>query len=91
MKRVDSDYQFSTNVGSCKWVGNWSVVMPFSNIEGMQTKSLVQQQVKGILAKGSASCSDAIKSYNKGIGGVDLVDQRTAAYHLYRKSSSRFY
>ena len=91
MKRGDSDYQFSTNVGSCKWVDNWSVVMPFSNIEKMQTKSLPQHRVKGLLAKGSVSCSDVIKLYKKGIGGVDLVDQKTAAYYLDRKSSSRFY
>ena len=25
------------------------------------------------------------------MGGVDLVDHRTAAYHLYHKSSIRFY
>ena len=29
--------------------------------------------------------------FNQGIGGVDLVDQRTAAYHLDRKPSIRFY
>ena len=29
--------------------------------------------------------------YNQGMGGVDLIDQRTAAYHLDRKSRVRFY
>ena len=65
--------------------------MLFDNIEGMQTKSLVQRRVKGSTAKVSVSCPDVIKLYNKGIDGVDLVDQRTAAYHLDRKSSIRFY
>ena len=29
--------------------------------------------------------------YNKGISGVDLIDQRAAAYHLDRNSTIRFY
>ena len=33
MKRGDSDYQFSTDVGCCKWMDNRSVVMLFGNIE----------------------------------------------------------
>ena len=36
-------------------------------------------------------CPDVIKMYNQGMGGVDLIDQRTAAYHLDRKSRVRFY
>ena len=67
------------------------MVMLFTNIEGMQTKSLVQRRIKGSVAKVSVSCPDVIKLYNKGMGAVDLVDQRTAAYPLYRKSSIRFY
>ena len=90
-KRGDSGYQFSTDVVCCKWMDNRYVEMLFNNIEGMQTKSLVQCRVKGSTAKVSVSCPDVIKLYNKGIDGVDLVDQRTAAYHLDRKSSIRFY
>ena len=30
------------------------------------------------------------KCYNKGMGGLDLIDERTAVYHLDRKSSIRF-
>ena len=29
--------------------------------------------------------------YNQGMGGFDLIDQRTAAYHLDRKSRVRIY
>ena len=91
MKRGDSGYQFSTDVGCYKWMGNRSVVMLFTNIEGTQSKSSVQHWVKGSAAKVSVSCPDVIKFYNKGMGGVDLVDQKTAAYHLDRKSSIRLY
>ena len=92
MKRGDSDCQFSTNVGCCKWMIKRSVVMLFSNTEEMQAKSSGQYRViKGSAAKVSVSCPGVIKFYNKSIGGMDLVDQRTAAYHLDRKSSIRFY
>ena len=36
-------------------------------------------------------CPDVIKMYNQGMSGVDLFDQRTAAYHLDRKSRVKFY
>ena len=35
--------------------------------------------------------SNVIKMYKKVIGGVDLDDQRTAAYNLDRRSSIRFH
>ena len=91
MKRGDSDYQFSTNVYCCKWMGNRSVVRLFSNTEGMQTKSSVQRQIKGSAGKVNVSCPDVIKFHNNGMGGMDLLDQRTTAYHLDRKSYIRFY
>ena len=34
---------------------------------------------------------DLIKMFNKGIGVVDLIDQRAVAYHLDQKSTIRFY
>ena len=52
---------------------------------------MVQRRVKRSAAKVSVSCLDMIKFYNKRIGKVDLVDQRTAAYYLDGKSSIRFY
>ena len=70
---------------------NRSVVVLFNNIEGMRTKSSVQRRVKGSAAKVSVSCPDVIKLYNKGIGGVELVDQRNSAYHLDRKFFIRFH
>ena len=82
MKRGDSDYQFSTDVGCCKWMDNRSVVMLCSNIEGMQTKSSIQRRAKGSGIKVSISYPDVIKFYNKDMCEVDLVDQRNTAYHL---------
>ena len=90
MNRGDSDYQFSTNFGCCKWMDKQTVVMLFSNIEGMQTKSSVQRQAKSSAAKIFVPSPDVIKFYNKDMGGVDVVDQRTSAYHLDSISSIRF-
>ena len=36
-------------------------------------------------------CPSVVNEYNNGMSGVDLLDQRTAAYMLDRKSSSERY
>ena len=41
--------------------------------------------------KTQVPCPDVIKIYNKGMGDVDLTDQRAAASHLDQKSTIRFY
>ena len=51
----------------------------------------VQRREKGSNNKSSAPRPEVVKLYNIGMGGVDLMDQRTAAYRLDRKSSIRFY
>ena len=65
--------------------------MLFSNIEGMSTVSAVHCRQKGSANKISVACPDVIKLYNRNMGGVDLIDQRTAAYRLDQKSSIQFY
>ena len=58
-----------------------------SNILGMQSRSTTQREMKKSATKVRVSGTDVIEMYNQGMGGVDLVDQRTAAYHIHRKSS----
>ena len=60
--------------------------MLFSNISGIQSTSTVQRRMKRSATKISIPCPDVIKMFNQGMGGVDLVDQRTAAYHLDHES-----
>ena len=91
MKRGDSQYLYSNKIAYCKWLDRHSVTMLFSSVEGMTTTSTVPRRQKGSASKNQVSCPDLIKKYNKGIGGVDLIDQRAAAYHLDRKSTIRFY
>ena len=51
----------------------------------------VQRREKGSKTKSLVPGRKAVKLYDSGMGGVDLMDQRTAAYCLDRKSSVRFY
>lgn len=85
LRRGDHKFLFSENVGYCKWFHNQSVIIRFGNVEGMATKP------KGLASKILVPCPDVIQKYNQEFGGVDLVNQRTAAYNLDRKSFIRFY
>ena len=91
MKRDNHEFQFIDKVTCCKWL-NWRpITMLFSNISGMQSTSAVQRWMKWSATKILVPCPDVIKMYNQGIGGIDLVDQRTSACNLDRRSSIRFY
>ena len=56
----------------------------------MDGTSNVIRQSKGSATKTPVSCPN-IKMYNASMGGVDVIDQKTAAYRLSRKSKIRFY
>ena len=81
MKRDDFKYLYSDKVTCCKWLDRHSVTIVFSNAEGLTTKSTFPCRQK----------VSAFKMYNNRMGGVDLIDQRAAAYHSDRKSTIRFY
>ena len=91
MSRSDIKYVFSNIVPYCKWLDKCSVTVLLSNVEGMTIASTVPHQQKGPVSKTQVPCPDAIELYNQGMLGVDLIDQRAAAYHLDRKSTIRFY
>ena len=44
----------------------------------------VQSREKGSINKSTVPCPKVVKLYNSGMGGVDLMDQRNAAYRLDR-------
>ena len=91
MKRGDCEFLFSGNTMACKWMDNWSVLLLSSALEGMNDILSVQRREKGSKTNSSVSCPKVVRLYNSGMGGVDLMDQRTAAYRLDGKSSVRFY
>ena len=70
---------------------NRSVLLLSSALEGMNDILSVQRREKGSKTKSSVPCPKVVKLYSSGMVGVDLVDLRTAAYLLDRKSSVRFY
>ena len=75
-----------------KWFDNRGVTMVGTCLEEPNKVSTVKRRVKGQSAKISVPCSEIIKYYNFGMGGVDLLDQKTAAYKLDRKlSGGRYY
>ena len=49
------------------------------------------RRTKGSVTKTPVSCPNIIKLYNNGIGGVDILDQKTATYRFDCKSKYRFY
>lgn len=92
MKRGDVEFQYSINVVAVKWFDNRGVTLVGTNLDGCDQVSSVLRRVKGQSAKVPVSCPAIVKEYNAGMGGVDLLDQRTAAYKLDRKASSgRYY
>ena len=70
---------------------NRSVLFFSSALEGINHVLSVQRRGKSSKTKFSVPCPKAVKLYNTDMGGVDLMDQCTAAYCLDRKSSVRFY
>ena len=91
MKRGDCEFLFSGNTMAYKWMNNRSVLLLSSALEGMNDILSVQRRGKGSKTKSSVPCPKVAKPYNSNMGGVDLMNQRTAAYRLDRKSSVNFY
>ena len=92
MKRGDIHFQYANNVVAVRWFDNWGVIMVGTCLEECDKTSTVSRKVKGQSAKIAVPCPEIIKDYDSGMGDVDLLDQKTAAYKLDRKSSGgRYY
>ena len=87
----ESDFQFSQNVICCKWFDNKPILLLAINIEGMDGMSNVMWRIKGSTTKTPVLRPNIIKKYNASMGGVDIIDQKTAAYRLDCKRKFRFY
>ena len=70
---------------------NRSVLFLLSALEEINDILSVQRREKGSNTNSLVPCLKVGKLYNSGMGGVDFMDQRNAAYRLDRKSSVRFY
>ena len=65
-----------------KWFDNREVTMVGTCLEECNKVSTVTRRVKGQSAKIPVPCPEIIKDDNSSMGGVDLLDQKTAAYKL---------
>ena len=86
----DCEFLFPGNTMVCKWMDNPSLPLLSSVLERINDIS-VQRREKGSKTKSLVPCPKVVKLYNSSMGGVDLMDQPTAAYRLDRKSSVRFH
>ena len=82
MKRGDCKFLFSGNTMAFKWMDNRSLLLLLSALEGMNDILSVQRREKGSTTKSSVPSPKVVKFYNSGMGRVDLMDQRPAAYRL---------
>ena len=74
-----------------KWFDNCGVTMVGTFLEECKKVSTATRRVNRQSVKKPVPCPEMIKDYNSGMGGVDLLDQKTAAYKLDRKSSGGGY
>ena len=91
MKRGDINFHYDKDAVVCLWFDNKSVVMAGPNVKGTNTTATVLRRKKGQKSKISVPCPNIIKSYSANMGGVDILDQKTAAYRLDRKSAGERY
>ena len=82
MKRGDGEFLFSGNTMAFKWMDNRSFLLLSSALEGMNDLLSVQKREKGSKTKSLVLCPVVVKLYDSDMDGVDLMDQRTAAYRL---------
>ena len=87
----ESDFRHSKNMAYCKWYNNKSVLLLITNVDSMSGVSNLMGGTKRSASKTPVFCRNIIKRYNNPLGGVNIMDQKTAAYRLNYKSKYRFY
>lgn len=89
-KRGDYVYLHSHGVSIIKWMDNRAVFMG-SNFISPNESNTVKRRQSGSATKIDVKCPTMISLYNKGMGGVDLMDQKKVYYEYDRKSKTKFY
>lgn len=94
MKRGDISYFMSGSISVVKWMDNRGVYLASNFIdptEVIKVKRRVAGQANKIDIDIDIDCPLIIQHYNKGMGGVDLMDQKKVYYEYDRRSKWRFY
>lgn len=81
MKRGDMQSFFTNGISVVKWMDNRAVFLASNFIDPFQ-KTVVKRRVQGSAEKISIHCPLMVSRYNKGMGGVDLMDQRKVMYKM---------
>ena len=89
-KRGDCKFKTCKNLICVKWMDNQAVTLIGSDVDDLKQISSVLRRQKGSSSKSAVPSPITVKKYNQSMGGVDLCDQYTAAYHLVRRSKFRF-
>ena len=74
-----------------KWMDNRAVTLIWSNVGVLNQMSSVVRCQRGASSKSSMFCPIIVKKYIQSMGGVDLLQSYTVAYHLHQQSKFCFY
>ena len=85
MKTGGCEFLISGKTIACKWMDNWSVLFLSSAIEEINDILSFQRSENSSKTKYLVPCPKFVKLCNSFMGEVDLMDQRTVAYHLGQK------
>ncbi|XP_064469969.1 piggyBac transposable element-derived protein 4-like [Ornithodoros turicata] len=91
MKRGDIASFSADGICCVKWMDNRAVVMLSNFISPVETVT-VQRRCAGTKEKKvDVRCPLVVSEYNKGMGGVDLMDQKKVTYEVDRRSRIKYY
>ena len=90
ISRSEFQWRYSKSIICCKWYDNKPALLLATNFHGMSGLSNIMRWAKGWWTKAPVSCPNLIMLYNSGMGSVDIINQKTAAYRLNHKSKYCF-
>ena len=82
LRRGNCKFKTSKNVICVKWMDNRVVTLTGSNVANLNQMLSDLGRQKGACSKTAGPCPTIVKKYNQSMGGIDICDQYTAAYHL---------
>lgn len=86
----DREFFSSDGISVIKWMDNREVLL-CTNFLPPQPEEFVKRRKVGQAEKIDVKCPQIVKTYNKFMGGVDLMDQNKACYEVDRKSKIKYY
>jgi Transposase IS4 len=92
MERGDIDVSSANGISCIKWMDNRSVLLLTNFLPSTSVDStVVYRKQKGTCERLRVPCPVIVSTYNKYIGGVDLMDQKKVSYEIDRKAKVKYY